>query len=1253
MAGRVERPAPFLSAQSVKRRSRRNRRKPGSAVARKPGPVPEVSFPAALPISERAGEIATMLREHQVVVVAGETGSGKSTQIPKICLARCVDLPGMIAHTQPRRIAAREVASRVASEIGSRLGDIVGYKVRFGERTGPGTRVKVLTDGMLLAEMERDRDLVAYHTVIVDEAHERSVNIDFILGYLKRLLRKRPEFRVVVTSATIDTARFSRHFDDCPVLEVSGRTYPVDVVYRPVVGDADGDSLFAGIESGVRELWRHGPGDVLVFLPGEREIRDAGAYLAKRLGEDVEFLPLFARLSPADQKRIFRPSAGRRVVLSTNVAETSLTVPGVRYVIDSGLARVSRFSATRKVQRLPIEKVSQAAANQRKGRCGRVQSGICIRLYSEEDFLSRSEFTDPEIRRTSLASIVLKMKALNLGDIGDFPFVEAPDARQIRSAVRLLHEIGALNERERLTRTGWELARLPVEPRVGRLLIEGARQGCLEEMLVVASRLAAQDPQVYPQEQLDKARRHHAAIPEASSDIDAAIVLFDAYRRQARESSRRAVDRWCQSMYLSPMRMREWSDLYEQLHGLMLDNHQPSSAEPAEPERIAIAFLSGYLGNIAFLDDKGVWRGGNGKTVSVHPSSRSFRKKPRWFVAAEFVDTGKLYARHVLPVRAEWIEKAAGRMVKVHYTEPWWDEGSGNVMSYKSGSLFGITLYSRRRAHFGPVDGVAARTVFINEALVPARMSRYFAFARDNRALREEATRARQKLRLAHLDLDDQALAEYFDTVLPEKVNSRATLKHALRADCDLEQRLRAPRALVLDERGARHESTHPERIHDAGASLSVAYAHEPGAPGDGVTVDVPLPMLNQFDADACARQIPGWFEQQVEALLRALPKARRRALQPLAGTAAELAAALRETSGGVVENLVSLLASRHGVITSREEFDSDRVPEYLRLRIALVDSDGRLIDSGRDVETLRRRHREKAEKAFSETGAAGYPRRGVKAWNFGDLDEAVAVSGYGTRVRAYPALVDRGDRVDIELVDNADRARETHVQGVRRLVRFSCRRVLKDVSRINGLPAMAVKYAGLYPNTGFLDRFEDALVEQSTNVRGNPPRRQEDFEKRVGASRGRLPKAGRRMAGLVGLAIERAYEVRRLLDDIEDRDFLTLVELRLAELIGPGFPFVDRLCWLPHVPRFVQALASRVAKFRQNPASETDNASRLEPFLLRLRDLSDCERNAHGVRFRFLLEEFQVSLFAQNLKTSEPVSPKRLEREWSRIAER
>ncbi len=1211
-----------------------------------------MKYPHDLPISGKIDEIARLIDAHQVVVVAGETGSGKSTQLPKLCLSRCQKHRGMIAHTQPRRIAAREIASRVSAELGTHLGDLVGYKIRFRERSGANTKIKVLTDGMLLAELEQDRTLRRYHTIIVDEAHERSINIDFILGYLKRLLKKRPELRVVITSATIDTERFSKHFGNCPIVEVSGRTYPVELIYQEPDNTGEADALLTGVERAVRELWRHGPGDVLVFLPGEREIRETRRFLERRIGDGVEILPMYARLSPPEQKRIFTVARGRRVVLSTNVAETSLTVPGIRYVVDSGLARISRYSAARKVQRLPIEKISRAAADQRKGRCGRVQSGVCVRLFTEQDYESRSRFTDPEIGRTSLAAVILKMKALGLGEVDRFPFIDPPDQKQVRSGLRLLREIGALDDSFRLTTTGKRLARLPVDPRLGRLLLEGVIRSCVSEMLVIAARLSVQDPQVFPQDQIDQARGHHRKFPEAGTDIEVILELWREYGEQSAVLSRRKLTRWCEVNFLSPFRMREWQELHNQLSGLMNDANYRKNDQSADTSSVARALLSGFLGNIACMGERGEFQGSHGKSISVHPSSRSFKKFPKWLVAAELVDSGRLYARQVLPVRVEWIEQIAENLVRYNYAEPWWDRRSGNVMVWQSGWLFGLPLFSRRRKPYARVDETASRTIFISEALVVAEMGEDFEFARKNRALLQEADAIRQKLRIGHDLADDETIFNFFDRQLPEKINSRPTLMKWVKESPSRAGTLVLPRDIVIENELAGQQLAYPDRISISGTELDVDYRYMPGSEQDGATLRIPLPVLNQLDLDAGARNIPGWHEKRVEALIRSLPKAKRRPLVPIPDQARRLAGELAKSGGDTVDALIVLLGRDYNLKVRSTDFCLERVPDNLKLRIELVNESGEVIDSGRDLEALRSRHRASVADAFERSASGDVQQRGIKRWDFGDLEQRVPMEGYGSRLYAFTALIDRGNHVDLELLDNPEEARKQHRGGLRRLIGLHYRGLLKELGKNNGMKQLAVRYAGLYPGIDLSRDFSDAVVDAALGGGDVSIFQQGVFESILRESKSMLIETATRIGRDLPLVLDAAYLLRKNLANLSDSQFRDSLTAHADSLIGPGFLLITPVARVRDLARYLKAISARYERQTRNPETDVNNMAKLSVHIQRRVSASDVP----GINrvalddYRWMVEEYFVSIFAQQLGTSMPVSAKRLDRNWEEL---
>jgi len=1219
----------------------------------------DISYPTDLPIAAKIGEIKQLLKNNQVVIVAGETGSGKSTQLPKLCLQLADDRRGMIAHTQPRRIAAREIASRLSRELGTPIGQTVGYRVRFNQRISKQTKIKVLTDGMLLSEMESDRQLSRYHTIIIDEAHERSINIDFLLGCLKRLLKRRKDLRVVITSATIDTQRFSEHFDNCPIVEVSGRTYPVELLYRPVEEKVDYNGLLSGIESAVRELWRVGSGDILIFLPGEREIRDATRFLQGRLSDEVEILSLFARLSPSDQKRIFTPSNGRRVVLSTNVAETSLTVPGVRFVVDSGLARISRYSASRKIQRLPVEKISQAAANQRKGRCGRVQSGVCVRLYAEDDFESREPFTDPEIGRTSLASIILKMKSLRLGDIEHFPFVDKPDSKQIKSGYRLLFELGALNSKSELTKIGQKLSHLPVDPRIGRLLVESQTLNCVLPMLVIASRLSVQDPQVYPPDKIDVARGHHRKFPEAESDIEGIVELWNILQLQKTDLSRKQFGQWCEKNFLSQSRLREWQEMHRQLQSILIDSKylNTKSNTPVVPgkliertERLDVqsigkALLSGFLGNIALVQKKGDYIGSNGKAVAIHPSSRHHKKHSKWIVASEMVDSGRLYARQLLPIHPIWIEQAAADLLRFEYSEPWWDKKSGYVMAWQKGMLFGLCVFERRRKNYAKINPVESRKIFIGQGLICAKTDRSLAFSKWNSDLFREAELLSQKHRLPIDVVNDVELFDFFDERLPDYVADHVALKKWFRKFPEKIGVLKLPREMIIDDSLVSGDS-YPDSISVGNARIDVGYCYKPGERDDGITLRVPLPLLNQLDPNESARQFRGWLELYVESLIRCLPKALRKGLVPINQNAKMIAKSISGTAD-LVDELISRLDSGYGVKARISDFDLTKVPAHLQLRLELIDDQGGVIAEGRDWETLREKHGKHANDAFDGLESSGYPRTGLTEWSFGDIPDREEFKGYRTTISGFPALSDRGKHVDLRLCDSPVEARTQHRAGVRRLIKLNKKSRFREISANRSLDRCAVQYAGLYPSANITEDFLDGVIDASFEIDLADVRTEVVFTNYLQCCDDVLSRISHDYAETLHDVLKLAYSLKKMVGSALDLKFQKIIIDRVNDLIGPGFLLTTPLAWLNHLPRFLKTLVVRIEKFQRNPAADKALQDKVDLWLQRLESIASLDDSKE---FRWMIEEYQVSLFAQGLGTSIPISAKRLEQKWQKL---
>src|ERR671911_2150314 len=997
-----------------------------------------IDYPPELPVSGRREELRDAIRDHQVVVVAGETGSGKTTQLPKLCLELGRGLEGMIAHTQPRRLAARTVAERIASELETELGGAVGYAVRFTDRTRPETRVRLLTDGLLVAEIQRDRLLRRYDTVIVDEAHERSLNIDFLLGHLARILPRRPDLKLIITSATIDPHRFARHFgEDVPVVEVSGRTYPVEVRYRPVERpeEPDRDQTDA-IGDAVEKLLREPPGDVLVFLSGEREIRDTAEALAGRLRPDVELLPLYARLSTREQQRVFKPSGARRVVLATNVAETSLTVPGIRYVVDPGFARISRYSARLKVQRLPIEPVSRASADQRKGRCGRVADGICIRLYTEEDFEERPAFTDPEILRTSLAAVILAMAAAGLGDVEDFPFLDPPDRRQVRDGVRLLQELRAIDAEGRLTQVGRRLAQLQVDPRMGRMILEAGELDCAAEVIPIVAALSIQDPRERPAELRAQADQQHARFADETSDFLGYLNLWRYLREQQRTLSGSQFRKRCKAEYLHYMRVREWQDLAGELRRSAKELGISLNQQPAEPAAVHRALLSGLLSHVGVKDAQGrEYLGARGARFAIFPGSGLAKKPPAWTMVAELVETSRLWGRDAARIDPTWVEPLAEHLVNRTYSEPRWVASRASVVATERVTLYGLPIVTGRTVQYGRIDPVLSRELFIRRALVEGEWETRHAFWAANQALLEEVDALEQRTRRRDLRVADEALFAFYDERVPADVVSGAHFdrwwRDARRADPDL---LTYTRELLVADDAADVDAGRPSGWRQGDVVLALSYRFEPGSEHDGVTVHVPLKVLPQLRDAGFDWLVPAFREELVTALIRSLPKDARKRLVPVPDVAAEVHAALKPRKGRFADQVAAELGRLRGVRVTRADFDEARLPAHLRMTFRVEDEDGGLVGEGKDLAELRERARPRL-RAELASAAHGLEARGLTAWTIGELPKAVALPGTGEAVRGFPALVDEGESVAVRVLETPGAQAAAMAAGARRLL--------------------------------------------------------------------------------------------------------------------------------------------------------------------------------------------------------------------------
>ncbi|HEU0132593.1 MAG TPA: ATP-dependent RNA helicase HrpA [Mycobacteriales bacterium] len=1202
-------------------------------IARRLANRPTITYPPELPVSQAKDALAEAIAGHQVVVVAGETGSGKTTQLPKICLELGRGIRGTIGHSQPRRLAARTVADRIAEELGTDLGTTVGFKVRFADRSNDDTLVKLMTDGVLLAEIQSDRELRQYDTLIIDEAHERSLNVDFLLGYLKRLLPRRPDLKVIVTSATIETERFSAHFGGAPVMTVSGRTYPVEVRYRPP--DEDTDPVQAVVDA-VREVRHEGPGDVLVFLSGEREIRDTADALRRLDLRDTEVLPLYARLSHAEQHRVFERSNGRRVVLATNVAETSLTVPGIRYVVDPGTARISRYSTRLKVQRLPIEAVSQASANQRKGRCGRVAEGICVRLYSEEDFLARPEYTDPEIQRTNLASVVLRMAALGLGQVEEFPFVDPPDRRAVRDGVALLHELGALEEgrgEPRLTPLGRRLAQLPLDPRFGRMVLEADGNGCLREVLVIAAALTVQDPRERPADKQQAADAMHARFADPASDFLAYLKLWDHLQERQDALSSSAFRRLCKAEFLHYLRVREWQDLHGQLARIAADLGLHEAATPADGRRVHGALLAGLLSHVGLKEaDRNEYLGARGAKFAVFPGSALFKKPPRWVVAAELVETSRLWGRICARIEPEWVEPLAGHLVVRRYSEPRWSRKRGSVVATERVTLYGIPLVTGRTVDYGRIDPAVSRELFIRSALVEGDWETHHAFFAANRALLADVEDLEHRARRRDLVVEDQALHDFYDARIPADVVSArhfdAWWKQARRATPDL---LTFPRDLVL--RAGVDLGEFPGEWVQGDLHLPLTYRFDPGDPADGVTVEVPLAVLPRVDGDDLTWQVAGLRLDLVTALLRSLPKPLRVGLVPVPDTAAAVLRRVVPRSGPLLDVLADELRRMTGVVVPYDAWDWSRVPPHLRMTVRVVDERGREVAAGKDLEALRAKAWPAVLEALS-SAATEVERRGLTAWT--DVPRTFAS---GT-VQGFPALVDEGATVGVRVLATEAEQRVAHRAGVRRLLLLGLGNPVRAV--VGRLPKQ-VKLAlpaSPYPSVPAL--LDDCVVAALDSLVDEPPWTEAAFAELRDRVRPELADATFEVVVAAGEALAAARRVR-------DRAALPAdVDRQLDRLVHEGFVAETGRQRLRDLPRYLQAVEVRLERLPRDPGRDRLNAQVVrqleDEYDELLRGLPPARRHDEAVRHvRWMIEELRVQLFAPTMRTAFPVSEKRV----------
>ncbi|MGC8508449.1 MAG: ATP-dependent RNA helicase HrpA [Thiomonas sp.] len=1267
-------------------------------------PVGAVRFPEGLPVSQRREDIAQALRDHQVIIVCGETGSGKTTQLPKIALSIGRGLgaggSGLIGHTQPRRLAAVSIARRIAQELDSELGQIAGYKVRFNDRLQPGASVKLMTDGILLAETQSDPLLRAYDTLIIDEAHERSLNIDVLLGYLKQLLPRRPDLKVIVTSATIDAARFAEHFRSAkgpaPVIEVSGRLYPVEVRWRPFGQDKGDDrDQAAAICDAVDELWRLGPGDILVFLPGEREIRDTEAALRKhhlQTGRQaVDILPLYARLSQAEQERVFASGGARRIVLATNVAETSLTVPGIRYVIDAGLARVKRYSYRNKVEMLQVEPISQAAAQQRAGRCGRVANGVCIRLYDEADFLSRPRFTTPEVLRSSLAAVILRMKSLGLDAIEDFPFIDAPPGKAIADGYQLLAELGAVDARNALTPLGRELARLPLDPRIGRMILEARNRESLAEVLIIAAALSVQDPRERPAEAQQAADEAHRKFADERSEFLGWLKLWAHYNAavEHKKSQRRL---WAdlRGQFLSPLRLREWHDVHSQLYTLVAEHGWRLNTAPATYEQIHCALLAGLLGNIGYKgDDQPQYLGARGIRFAIHPSSPIGRKAGRWIMAAELVETTRLYARGVARIEPQWLEAVGAHLLKTSVLDPHWEKRPAQVTAFERATLYGLVVYNQRRVDFGRFDPAQARDIFIRQALVEGEWDCKWPFFAHNRALIAEIEQLEHKARRLDVLVDDELIYAFYDRHIPADVHSGASFDRWYRDAVRT-----TPRLLFLQrDELMRHEAagitteTFPNRLRLGALELQLEYTFDPSGARDGVTVLAPLAALNQIPAQRLQWLVPGLLKEKMFALLKSLPQRPRARLVPLPQTAEEFAQQLtapeRFGQGDLLDALRDLVRERTGLALQRTDFKLETLGPHLFFHVQVIDAHGRRIDSGRDIDKLRADHGQASRSAFAELAKlrTRLPQRepqppaappqgtnappvavptdqpadalqGLTDWSFDALPELLELRRGAHTLIGFPALVDKGSVVDVEVFDTAEEAARLHRSGLRRLFALQLREQIRHAEKsLPGFQQSAMLFLSLGTAEILRTQIIDAALDRA--FLSEPlPADKAAFAQRLAEGKPRFQLLAAEVARLAGQILEGYAQVQKKLAGFKNQPELTAdIRAQLQALLPAQFIAQTPAAQIGHFPRYLQAILRRLDKFRADPERDAQLRAQLAPWLSRWQREAAQYRGTLPQRLqdlRWLLEELRVSLFAQELRTPMPVSLKRLEKVWA-----
>jgi ATP-dependent helicase HrpA len=1215
--------------------------------------LPAIDYPPELPVSEKATELIGLIQKHRVLIVAGETGSGKSTQLPKLCLAAGRGIVGQIAHTQPRRIAARAISARLAEELKLELGAGIGYRVRFDEKCNDTDFIRVLTDGMLLAEAQTDRFLNRYDTIIIDEAHERSLNIDFLLGMLQKLLRKRNDLKLIITSATIDTARFSRHFGDAPIVNVSGRTYPVDVRYQPPEDEKTRSDRQTGeaILSAIQGLFSKHPGHTLVFLPGEREIREVQRFLEHQLKSGIEVLPLYARLEGAQQAKLFRPSHTTRIILSTNVAETSLTLPGIDYVIDTGLARISRYSPGRRVNTLPVERISKAAADQRKGRCGRVKAGICVRLYSEDDFLARDDYTAPEILRTALTGVVLSLKSRHLGEPEAFPFIDPPERKQWNAARQELKILGALDAEHSLTQIGRTLAKLPVDPRIGRMLYAaGESEHCLAEMSIIAASLELPDPRAVPHDKLQAARQHHQEQAKGSSDFFALLNLYASFQQQRTALSRKQLGLWCQKNFLAANRMREWMDLVTRLRRELGAFKGRINKQAASEDAVHRALLSGLLDQVAMKSEKGLYAGTYGKQLAIFPGSALARTAPKWIMAAEMVETSQLFARSVAPINVTWIEEFAGPLIRHEYSEPHWSPKAGQVIAFQRGYFLNLPVFSGRRRPYSGINPQESRLLFIHDGLVTGDLGNHFDFIIHNLEQFEAVTRLEHKTRRHDILLSTRSLANLYAQSMPEHILSENSLLKWLKTCSEPERKqLFFTREQLLKRELDSHEASYPDELQHGDYRLPLDYHFSPGDLNDGISAHIPLPLLNRLSLTDFDKLVPGYLREKIEHLIKSLPKARRKLLLPLPETIADANHQLQHDTQPLLDALAKILSKRAGQPIRAHEFELENLPTHLNMQLVLVDTEGDELGRASSVEDLQDHFGQQARDNIAEVDHR-WQRSNILHWDFGDIPEAVEIGTHGVKTIAYPALVDAVINVELRLFDDPGEAVEAHRCGITRLVLLSSDFGKKLLKR--PLPywqEIGIRYSPIGSALDLRASLLDAVIQKLIFQDQRVIRSKAIFDEDIARIGPHFTHEIEPYCKALMLALKAYGEIMSRLSELSipdqsERSIRTQIDYLLYE----DFLLEVPLTALLHYPLYFKALEARVDRLAYDPQGDLKKLAQLTPYSdYYLESWQDNPENPQLEAYRWQLEAYRISLFAPTLKPPVPISPKRLDRAW------